>query len=91
MTVCEHKQIVMCTKRHYLHMMKGSCIKTRQNAYMTLTPGRYVGIEDEEDDGIPFEEKMERLASELGELLRMSADLDEKICQNLKQLGYDVS
>ena len=33
-----------------------------------LTPGRYVGIEEQEDDGEPFEEKMNRLTSELSEL-----------------------
>ena len=30
-----------------------------------LTPGRYVGIEEQEDDGEPFEEKMKRLTAEL--------------------------
>lgn len=56
MTILTQKPVIMCTKRHFLHMMKASCEKNRQNGYMTLTPGRYVGIEDEEDDGIPFEE-----------------------------------
>lgn len=61
----------------------------RRNNYV-LTPGRYVGIEDEEDDGIPFEEKMERLVSELGDQLRQSAELDERIIKNLQDLGYEV-
>jgi type I restriction enzyme M protein len=90
MTVCEHKQIVMCTKRHYWHMMKGSCIKTRQNAYMTLTPGRYVGIEDEEDDGIPFEEKMEMLSDQLRQLMSQAQELDEKIVHILSEFGYGL-
>ena len=34
-----------------------------------LTPGRYVGIEEQEDDGEPFEEKMTRLTSELSEMI----------------------
>ena len=33
-----------------------------------LTPGRYVGIEEQQDDGEPFEEKMARLTGELSEL-----------------------
>ncbi|MDX9851875.1 MAG: class I SAM-dependent DNA methyltransferase [Anaerolineaceae bacterium] len=60
----------------------------RLNNYV-LTPGRYVGIEDEEDDGIPFEEKMELLSEELLYLLNESNNLDKKIIENLKILGYD--
>lgn len=37
-----------------------------------LTPGRYVGIEEQEDDGEPFEEKMTRLTSELSVLFEKS-------------------
>ena len=33
-----------------------------------LTPGRYVGIEEVEDDGEPFEDKMKRLTSELSDM-----------------------
>lgn len=55
-----------------------------------LTPGRYVGIEDEEDDGIPFEEKMERLTAELGSQMKQSAELDERIVANLRDLGYEM-
>ena len=40
-----------------------------------LTPGRYVGIEEQEDDGEPFEEKMSRLTSELSELFAKSMSL----------------
>ena len=54
-----------------------------------LIPGRYVGIEDEEDDGIPFEEKMETLTSELGELFKKSRSLEEEIRKNLGGLGYE--
>ncbi len=55
-----------------------------------LTPGRYVGIEDEEDDGIPFEEKMEELTSELGEQFAESAILEKKIRENLGSLGFEI-
>ena len=55
-----------------------------------LTPGRYVGIEDEEDDGIPFEEKMEKLTSELAEQFRQSKELEERIRENLKNIGFEL-
>ena len=48
-----------------------------------LTPGRYVGIEDQEDDGEPFEEKMSRLTSELSELFAKSHDLEAEIKEKL--------
>src|SRR3712207_7407659 len=41
-----------------------------------LTPGRYVGIEEQEDDGEPFEEKMKRLTSELSGIDRKSTRLN---------------
>jgi type I restriction enzyme M protein len=55
-----------------------------------LTPGRYVGIEEVEDDGIPFEEKMEKLTSELSELFEESKSLEEKIKENLRGIGYGL-
>jgi type I restriction enzyme M protein len=55
-----------------------------------LTPGRYVGIEETEDDGIPFEEKMEKLTSELSELFEESKSLEEKIKENLRGIGYEL-
>jgi len=61
----------------------------RKNNYV-LTPGRYVGIEEEEDEGIPFEEKMEQLTIELSKQLIESHELDERIRANLKELGYDI-
>jgi len=53
-----------------------------------LTPGRYVGIEEEEDDGIPFEEKMSYLTGQLFEQFSESAQLEAKIRRNLEELGY---
>lgn len=55
-----------------------------------LTPGRYVGIADIEDDGEPFEEKMERLTKELSELFAQSHDAEEEIRQQLKSVGFEV-
>lgn len=48
-----------------------------------LTPGRYVGAEDIEDDGIPFEDKMERLTATLREQFAESAKLQAQIEANL--------
>jgi type I restriction enzyme M protein len=53
-----------------------------------LTPGRYVGAEAQEDDGEPFEEKMQRLAATLREQQTEAAKLDAAIAANLKELGY---
>ena len=53
-----------------------------------LTPGRYVGAEEVEDDGEPFEEKMARLAATLREQQVEAARLDAAIAANLKELGY---
>jgi type I restriction enzyme M protein len=54
-----------------------------------LTPGRYVGAEAQEDDGEPFEEKMNRLAAKLREQQAEAAKLDAAIAANLNELGYD--
>ena len=55
-----------------------------------LTPGRYVGIEEQEDDGEPFEEKMGRLTSELSELFTKSHELEAQIKERLGAIGYDI-
>ncbi|VTU60031.1 putative type I restriction-modification system, M subunit [Lactobacillus reuteri] [Dolosigranulum pigrum] len=55
-----------------------------------LTPGRYVGLEEVEDDGEPFDEKMERLSSELGELFEESNQLESLIKEQLGEIGYGV-
>lgn len=54
-----------------------------------LTPGRYVGVADEEDDGIPFSEKMATLTATLSEQFKESARLEEEIKKNLVGLGYE--
>ena len=53
-----------------------------------LTPGRYVGVEPQEDDGEPFEDKMKRLVAELSEQQAEAARLDRAITENLRALGY---
>ncbi|MCH7228227.1 N-6 DNA methylase [Haloferula sp. A504] len=59
----------------------------RQHGHV-LTPGRYVGAEEVEDDGEPFEEKMPRLVAELNDQFAESAKLEAAIRKNLKGLGY---
>ena len=55
-----------------------------------LTPGRYVGIAEAEDDGEPFEEKMARLTSEISKCFEESNRLQEQIKKNLEAIGYGL-
>lgn len=53
-----------------------------------LTPGRYVGAEEIEEEGEPFKDKMLRLTTLLAEQFRDSAELEIAIRKNLKEFGY---
>lgn len=55
-----------------------------------LTPGRYVGIAEQEDDGEPFEEKMRRLTSELSDMFAKSHELEDEIRKKLGAIGYEI-
>ena len=55
-----------------------------------LTPGRYVGIKEQEDDGEPFDDKMKRLTGELSGMFAKSHELEDKIRKNLGAIGYEV-
>ncbi len=55
-----------------------------------LTPGRYVGIAKQEDDGEPFAEKMARLTSELTGLFAESHRLEEEIKKQLGSIGFKI-
>ena len=61
----------------------------KDNDYI-LTPGRYVGIEDVEDDGEPFEEKMDRLTKTLSEQFAKSRELEDEIRKQLGGIGYEL-
>lgn len=74
-------------KLGYAH--EAELAEIEQNNFV-LTPGRYVGLEEVEDDGIPFEERMEDLTSELGDLLNESHKLEEVIREQLGVIGFDV-
>ncbi|MDG7041210.1 MAG: SAM-dependent DNA methyltransferase [Nitrososphaerota archaeon] len=60
----------------------------RKNNYV-LTPGRYVGTEEQEEDDDEFEEKMQKLTSELKQQMEESARLDEEIKKNLERIGFE--
>ena len=53
-----------------------------------LTPGRYVGVEEKEDDGVPFEEKVAELKARLYEQFDEARKLEAEIKKNLEVLGY---
>ena len=69
---------------------KMSDIEEIKNNNYVLTPGRYVGIEEQEDDGIPFEEKMESITKELSKQFEESRKLEEEIKKNLGAIGYGI-
>jgi len=55
-----------------------------------MTPGRYVGVAEQEEDGEPFEEKMARLTGELSTLMQESYALDKEIIKRLGAIGYEL-
>ncbi len=59
----------------------------RQHGHV-LTPGRYVGAEDAEDDGEPIEEKMPRLVATLKTQFAESGRLEKTITKSLRSLGF---
>lgn len=59
----------------------------KANDYV-LTPGRYVGAAEIEDDGIPFEDKMRDLSQTLYQQMQDAQTLDAAIKKNLEVLGY---
>jgi type I restriction enzyme M protein len=62
--------------------------EVRANNYV-LMPGRYVGAEEAEDDGIPFEDKMNALTVQLADQFARGNELQEHIRENLKGIGYE--
>ena len=77
-----------------LEDVKGFCavVETKdiEKQDYILTPGRYVGIEEQEDDGEPFDEKMKRLTSELSTMFEKSRELEDEIRKKLGAIGYEV-
>lgn len=77
-----------------LEDVKGFCavadLQEIEKQDFILTPGRYVGIEEQEDDGEPFEDKMNRLTSELSEMFAKSHELEDEIRKKLGAIGYEI-
>ena len=73
---------------------KGFCavknIKDIAEQDYILTPGRYVGIVEQEQDAEPFEEKMTRLTTELASLFEQSHTLEAEIKKQLESIGYKL-
>jgi len=67
---------------------KSTTLKEIESHGHVLTPGRYVGAEEIEDDGIPFTEKMATLSAELYQQMNEAQELDATIRKNLEELGY---
>lgn len=56
-----------------------------------LTPGRYVGAEEEADNEGDFKENIKKLTTELSNQMKESSKLDADIRRNLERIGYEVS
>ena len=77
-----------------LEDVKGFCsvadLQEIEKQDFILMPGRYVGIEEQEDDAEPFEEKMTRLTTELSGLFAKSRELEEEIRRKLGAIGFTI-
>jgi type I restriction enzyme M protein len=69
---------------------KSATIEEIQKHKHVLTPGRYVGIPDEEDDGIPFEDKMADLSTTLKDQMEKEAQLNNEIKDQLSKIGVNL-
>lgn len=55
-----------------------------------LTPGRYVGIPEEEDDGIPFDDKMKDLTKKLSEQMAKEEEINNEIKSQLEKIWFKI-
>ena len=69
---------------------KSATIEKIQKHGYVLTPGRYVGIEDEEDDGIPFVDKMAELTATLKQQMNKEEELNQEIVMQLAKIGIEL-
>ena len=73
---------------------KGFCFSAKledlQKHEFVLTPGRYVGAADAEEDSEPFPEKMQRLTAQLKSQFEESDRLEKAIKDNLAGIGYEL-
>ena len=87
-----HSEIDSCLRNEYVDI-PGFCrsvllAEIAQHGHV-LTPGRYVGAEEVEDDDDAFADKMQKLTEKLGEQMAKGAELDALIRVKLGGLGYD--
>ena len=69
---------------------KASTIEEIEENNYVLTPGRYVGVEEQEEDGISFDEKMKIITTELQKQFEESHKLEQDIRKNLEAIGYEI-
>jgi type I restriction enzyme M protein len=74
--------------------IKGFCKSAKRDEVekhgFVLTPGRYVGIIDAIDDGIPFEEKMGKLTNTLKEQFAKEEVMNAEIKKQLAKIGFSI-
>lgn len=74
--------------------VKGHCksasYKEIEKHSFVLTPGRYVGIADVQDDEISFEEKMAKLTATLAEQFEKEQLMNEEIKKQLAKIGFEI-
>jgi len=70
---------------------KSATLAEIQKHNFVLTPGRYVGIKDEAEDTVPFEERMKQLTKELAGQFEEEKKLNKEIKTQLSKIGYEVS
>jgi type I restriction enzyme M protein len=82
------------SKENKYEDVKGFCksasLAEIQKNNFVLTPGRYVGIKDEIDDGIKFEDKMQFLTTQLAEQMAKEAELNQEIKEQLGKVGFEL-
>jgi type I restriction enzyme M protein len=69
---------------------KSATLKEVEKNNFVLTPGRYVGTEDVEDDGISFEDKIAVISENLKSHFEQSILLQGQIKENLKKVGIEL-
>ena len=69
---------------------KSASLKELEDNNYVLTPGRYVGTEDVEDDGISFDEKINAITEKLKTHFEEAIALQERIKTNLKKVGIEL-
>ena len=69
---------------------KSATLEAIEKHSFVLTPGRYVGMPDEEDDGIPFKDKMNDLTATLAQQIAKEKTLDEQLKEQLGKVGFTL-